>query len=62
MMLDILRTNRTAVVEAVRRTRHEMDALETLLSWDPEEELAKRLAEAARRRKLLLATDGGGGR
>jgi prephenate dehydrogenase len=59
MMLDILRTNRKAVVEAVRRTRREIDSLELLLSGDPEDGLALRLAEAARRRRLLLGVDGG---
>jgi prephenate dehydrogenase len=59
MMLDILRTNRKAIAEAIRRTRREIESLEILLSRDPEEELALRLAEAARRRRLLLGADGG---
>jgi len=46
-------------VEAVRRTRREIDSLELLLSGDPEDGLALRLAEAARRRRLLLGVDGG---
>jgi prephenate dehydrogenase len=58
MMLDILRTNRAAVVEAVQRTRREIESLEILLSGDPGDGLGLRLAEAARRRRLLLGADG----
>jgi len=60
MMLDILRTNRVPVVEALRRTRQELDALEGLLFREADSELTSRLAEAAaRRQRLLQRADGG---
>jgi prephenate dehydrogenase len=55
VMLDILATNRLAVLEAVRRLRAELDALAELLA-DPQAEdgLRGRLEEINQRQASLL--------
>lgn len=55
MMLDILATNHTNLLEALARFETELAELKTLLLTAGDTELAARLAKGARRQRLLVA-------